>query len=206
MADMGSGIGQKLDVVLGQPRAVADSHHRPEHPVVSNVVDRRTAAPAPGVLLLVGGLQEMHVHRRTMLLRQRVHRFQRPVRTPVQVAWRELDPGALAVLVLRAGVREESELLVERQRIRLEKVAELPGQLVGQAAQELVVALVDDPVSGHANAYEYDTRMPMSWYASSTRPITDSTWSSGRGTQPCRCCTVVTPDSIISNAEYSVSR
>ena len=88
----------------------------------------------------------MHVHRRTMLLRQRLHRFQRPVRTPVQVARRELDPGAFAVLVLRAGVLEESELLVERQRVRLEKGTELGRELAGQAAQELGVALVDDPV------------------------------------------------------------
>ena len=33
-----------------------------------------------------------------------------------------------------------------------------------------------------------------------------STSASLPGAQPCRCCTVVMPEAIISNAEYSVSR
>ena len=60
--------------------------------------------------------------------------------------------------------------------------------------------------SGRAPRTEYDTRMPTSSYARITSSARPSTSASLPGIQPWMCCTVVMPEAIISNAEYSVSR
>ena len=71
-----------------------------------DVVERRAAAPATGVFLLVGGFDEMHVHRRLVARRVIGEHFECRVGAPVEIGRRQLDLDPLLGVVLGAELLE----------------------------------------------------------------------------------------------------
>ncbi len=86
---------------------------------------------AARILLLVGGLQEMHVHRHAVFLGAVLQHPERPVRAPVQVGRRQLDAQPVAVAVLAVQALEEREIVLERDRLRLQVRGDPVAQLGG---------------------------------------------------------------------------
>ena len=64
----------------------------------------------------------------------------------MEIGGGELNANALTAVILLARRFEEAELLVERLRVPRQMVAELGREVVRQAAQEILVRFVDQPV------------------------------------------------------------
>ena len=99
-----------------------------------------------GVFLLVGGLDQVHVHGGVVLGRGVRQQGQRLVGAPVQVGRGELDLHPALVVVLRMEALEHVHRVVEAHLEAVEPALHGALQLLGQAAHELLVGLVDEPV------------------------------------------------------------
>ncbi len=146
MAHARARSGELVHVALVQPHAVAERQARAEQAELLDVVHRRPAAAPEGVLLLVGGLEEVHVERRVVALGRLSQSLERRVRTPVQVRRGELDAGAGLVVVFGMKVAEHRHVVVEPGLEGLEDALHRVLQLGRQTRDELRVGLIDEAV------------------------------------------------------------
>ena len=133
VADAALGRGQAVDVLLVQPHAVAERQAVVHHAEAVDVFQRRALAAPPGVFLLVGGLDQVHVHRHVVLGRGVAERRQRLVGAPVQVGRRELDLHPALVVVLRMERLEHVHRVVEAHLEAVEPALHRALQLLRQA-------------------------------------------------------------------------
>ncbi len=141
-----AGLRHAVDVCLAEPDAVAERQMRPEHIEAVDVLHRCAFAAPPGIFLLHRGLEQMHVHRHFVFPRGLRQRGQGLVGAPVQVRGRELDlhPG----LGIVAGVHrfEHAHRVIETELEPPEPALHRVLQLPGQARDECLVGLIDEPV------------------------------------------------------------
>ena len=67
---MGPGRRDAVEIGLVEPHPVTEGQKRPEKAKAVDIVECRAAAAAARIFLLVGGLDEMHVHRRLVTRRE----------------------------------------------------------------------------------------------------------------------------------------
>src|ERR1700730_7566785 len=84
------GRGDAVEIALAEPHAVAQCQPWPEEVEAVDVVECGAAAAA-GILLLVSGLDEVHVHRRLVARRIIGKQGECGVRAPVEIGRRQLD-------------------------------------------------------------------------------------------------------------------
>src|SRR5262245_48097527 len=99
------------------------------------MVDRRSAAAASCVILLIAGLQEMHVQRRAMLLGTVAHALECPVRTPVEIGRSELDAHTVVARVLAFERLEQQEIVLERESAHADELRDV-GCEIGRKSPE----------------------------------------------------------------------
>ncbi len=200
MADAAAGGGQAVDVLLVQPHAVAQGQAVGHHAEAVDVLQRRAVAAPQGVFLLVGGLDQVHVHGGVVFGRGVGEQRQRLVGAPVQVGRRKLDLHPALVVMLRVERLEHVHRIVEAHLEAVEPALHGALQLRGQAFHELLVSLVDQPVlvahgvavaDAHADILVGADGLGGALLTSESTP----------GIQPWMCCTVVMPEPIISKAE-----
>ena len=112
---MGAGCGDPVEIGLIEPHSVAQCQARPEKAEAVDVVECGAAAAPARIFLLVGGLDEMHVHRRLIARREIGQHLESRVRAPVEVGRRQLDPDSLLVVVLGVEMLEQRPVIGQAQ-------------------------------------------------------------------------------------------
>ena len=106
VADMGTGRGNAVEIGLVEPYAMPQCQPRPEKPETIDIIEGGAAAAPAGVFLLVGGLDEVHVHRRVVSLRIVGEHHQRSIGAPMEIGGSELNLNPFLVVVLGAELFE----------------------------------------------------------------------------------------------------
>ena len=141
---------------------MAERHVRAEHAHGFEIAHRRRARAAVRVLLLIRRFEQMHVHTGAVLHRMVLQRSEGLVRAPVQVGRRELDAHAVAAVPALPQVDEQTQVVLDGNRLGLEPLPELGRECRRQALQERLVGLVDEPAlipegvrvrDAHANVF-----------------------------------------------------
>ena len=115
VADVGVRLGQLVEIAFRQPDRVAERRLRPEQAEALDVVDSAAAmAATPGVLLLIGRFDEMHMDGNAVLLGAVGEHRQPLVGAPLLVRRRQLDLDALLAAVPGVQMLEQRDGLRRR--------------------------------------------------------------------------------------------
>ena len=116
MADVGSARVDPIEIGLIEPYAMAQGQARHQKAEAVDVVERGPATAAARVFLLVGGLDDVHVHRRFTARREIGKHLEGGIRAAVQVGGSQLDLDPLLVVVLGMEMLERSAVICQAQR------------------------------------------------------------------------------------------
>ena len=115
MADVGAGRCNAVEIGFVEPYSVTGGQPRPEKTEPVDIVERRAAAAAARIFLLVSGLDEIHVHWRLMARREVGKHLEGSVRAPVEIGRLQLDLDPLLVVVRGPEMLEERPVIGQAQ-------------------------------------------------------------------------------------------
>ena len=94
---------------------MAEGQARPKKAEAVDVVECGAAAATARIFLLIGGLDQMHVHRRLIARREIGEQLEGRVRAPVEIGRRQLDLDPLLVVVLGTELLEQRAVIGQVQ-------------------------------------------------------------------------------------------
>src|SRR5215472_18370388 len=111
---MGAGRGNAIEISLVEPNAMAEGQSRPQKSEAVDIVERSAAAAPAGIFFLIGGLDEVHVHRSVVSPRVIGEHLERGVGAPMKIGGSELDLDPLLVVMLGVEMFEQGAIIRER--------------------------------------------------------------------------------------------
>jgi hypothetical protein len=119
---------------------------RPQEAESIDIIESGAATAPAGILFLIRGLDEVHVHRRIVSLRIVGEHRQCRIGAPMEIGGRELDFDPFLVVMLGVELLEQRAVIGKRHLKAREVPLHCRTQLGRQACRELLVILVDEPV------------------------------------------------------------
>ena len=148
MADGGAGVGQKLDVAVGEPNGVGERNFRAEKLQVVQVFHRGFAPGPEAVVFLIGAFHQVHMDAGLVAGCLLLGAEQKFVGVPLGVG-RAVQHAHLArgmVVILPAHLVAEGKVVVIAHLADGQVATHVVGQICGQPRQEIAVVLVHDAV------------------------------------------------------------